>query len=304
MVAAVGNGTQAPKTAVGLRRLPGRAAARARRRRGSGRTAPCRTTRTATRSTSTSPPPAARSSPRSRATSSTRRSTGCTAEVAYSELRPVGVPGRDRHVVRGAAGRRRRRLCCSASTRSSRRTRSSGSSSARRPTPAPRRAARRAPSAATRSPAGARSTSRPRSSCSATGTTCRPPTRSSRTTTPAPPPTPSGAAHDHRDARLLGRPGRRLLDHAQGRARRCSPGSASAPARPTSLLLWKPGTVHVTGPPRDGPREPRRARRRQGGQQRLAYVGARCRDVLPRGAMRRADACAGPLRALGRRPSG
>ena len=58
---------------------------------------------------------------------------GC-AGAAVLELRPVGVPRRDRHVVRGAAGRGRRGALCSASTRSSRPTRSSGCSSARRAT--------------------------------------------------------------------------------------------------------------------------------------------------------------------------
>ena len=105
MVAAVGNGTQPAEDALGrapTTRPRCRTCSASPR---SSRTATSPTTRTATSSTSTSRRRAGRSSRRSRATSSTRRSTGCTAD-AVLELRPVRVQGRDRHLVRGAAGRR------------------------------------------------------------------------------------------------------------------------------------------------------------------------------------------------------
>ena len=101
------------------------------------------------------------------------------------------------------------------------------------PVPAP---ARRA------APAGGGSTS-PRALAARRRRRSRRPTASSRTTTPAPQAQPSTAARadDRGDARLLGRPDRRLRDLRCARASGSSCTLAAAPARRHALSLWKPG---------------------------------------------------------------
>ena len=88
VVAAVGNGPQSPATPWGVRRLPGRAAARDRRQRAAPATARCRRTRTATPSTSTSPRRATTSSRRSRANLDRRRRGRRASGNAYSDCGP------------------------------------------------------------------------------------------------------------------------------------------------------------------------------------------------------------------------
>ena len=108
VVAAVGNGDGVADDAVDLRGLPGGAAARDRRRRAApGRVGPGLLEPRRAR-TSTSRRRATRSSRRSRATWSTR--PGPTAPASpYSTAGPFEFRERDRDVVRGAAGRGRRR---------------------------------------------------------------------------------------------------------------------------------------------------------------------------------------------------
>ena len=101
------------------------------------------------------------------------------------------------------------------------------------------------------------------------------------------------AAHDHGDARLLGRPGRRLLDQARRRARSSSRGSARPRSRRPRSLLWKPGTVHVSGPASSLLPDRAALSSSVAGQQRLGYVapvaGTYYLEVKDGGASRQPD---------------
>ncbi len=123
------------------------------------------------------------------------------------------------------------------------------------------RAARPARSGATRSPAGAPSTSRRRSTCSGTARTCRQADAYEPNDDAGATPQPFGrSADDLRDARLLGRSGRRLLDQPREGRAGLRPARALDPApRPRCCSGSRaPGTSTVPRPARSG-RPPARA---------------------------------------------
>ena len=104
VVAAVGNGDQAPTLAVAVRELSGRAAARGRRQRDRQRTARCRASRPRRRSSTTSPRPGEdilSTLPRAL----TRDNPSCI-DQGYSDCGPDDYRHARRHVVRRAAGHR------------------------------------------------------------------------------------------------------------------------------------------------------------------------------------------------------
>ena len=161
------------------------------------------------------------------------------------------------------------------------------------------------PSAATRSPAGARSTSPPRSTGSRTARRCRRRRATSRTTTPA------RSAHRARPGRA--RSPRRSTTgttrststrsrSTQGQTLFARLGARRAPARERRSCSGSPGTTHVTGS-RDGPRADRAARSTAvGGQQRLAYRRARRRaSTTSRSKLGAPDAAPRRVHALARR---
>ena len=221
-------------------------------------------------------------------------------------LRPVGVQGRDRHLVRGAAGLRGRRAAARRRPEALERASSSGCSSGPPRTRRPRRAVPPARSAATRSPAGECSTSRRALSCSRTRRACPPSDTLEPTTTPA--------RRRIRSERCRGRSSRRSTT---GTTRSTCTRSSSPRASELFARLGLRSPVANTARPleaRDADHE-RLARARcalnrpqarepSNGQQRLALRRSGGGAVLPRGEGRRPDAGRRPLRALGCAPQG
>ena len=225
--------------------------------------------------------------------------------MPYSELRPDRVPGRDRHLVRGAAGRRGRRAPArrrpDADARPGRvDPRALGDRRGRL-----RAAAPSARSGATRSPAGASSTSRAAldllgNEGTSAAARCL---RAERRRRQQRPTRSAAAADDHATLDYWDDPidvYAIALTKGETVFARLNLGRV-----PNWLTLWQPGTMHVTGPERIELSEQSARGATVGGQERLAYRRPGQRHLLPRGAGRRRHARRRRLPACDRgRPHG